>query len=121
MGADRPEPVSRARHARRTCLLAPPSRAGAPRGALGAMSGSFEFPFFFSYPPYFTLQPVKDTRERQAALWAALILAYCKHHKLFVLRLDEPLPLFANASIGRALPVEARAAFVGDLVAQVRN
>ncbi|KAJ4844655.1 hypothetical protein Tsubulata_049932 [Turnera subulata] len=27
--------------------------------------GDFKLPHFFNYPPYFTLQPVRDTREKQ--------------------------------------------------------
>jgi hypothetical protein len=71
----------------------------------------FQYPFFYSYPPYFTwaspgraassgpatpmggpgpdplaphrsIQPVQETREKQLSLWCSLILAYCKHHKV---------------------------------------
>ncbi len=31
-------------------------------------------------PPH-RLQPVKDTRDKQSALWGDLILSFCKHHK----------------------------------------
>lgn len=78
---------------------------------------AFEFPDFFSYPPYFTLQPVKETRDRQAGLWGSLILAYCKHQKHFVIHLDQDHPLFHNASINRKLDSEAKKAFLSELVA----
>ncbi len=48
------------------------------------------------------LQPVRDTREKQVELWKQLILKYCKHHKYFVVDLEEgDFPLFANANIDR--------------------
>ncbi|XP_057977392.1 vacuolar protein sorting-associated protein 25 isoform X3 [Malania oleifera] len=30
--------------------------------------GDFKLPQFFNYPPYFTLQPVRDTREKQCIM-----------------------------------------------------
>ena len=39
---------------------------------------SFEMPAFYSYPPYFTLQPVAATRAKQSASWRKLILEYCE-------------------------------------------
>lgn len=65
----------------------------------------FQFPAFHSYPPWFTygpafallqhsdrklngacscrLQPIKETRDRQSALWCELILQYCRALKVF--------------------------------------
>ncbi|KAK9819764.1 hypothetical protein WJX72_002089 [[Myrmecia] bisecta] len=83
-------------------------------------SEDFSFPFFYSYPPYFTLQPVQETREKQSGLWRDLILKYCKHYKVYKLSIDstDELPLFVNKAIDRRLSSEARAAFVSDLVKQ---
>ncbi|CAK9232334.1 unnamed protein product [Sphagnum jensenii] len=79
----------------------------------------FSFPYFYNYPPYFTLQPVRDTREKQVELWKQLILKYCKHHKYFVVDLEEgDFPLFANANIDRKLTYEAREVFLGALVSE---
>lgn len=83
-------------------------------------SDEFSFPFFYNYPPYFTLQPVRDTRERQVALWKDLILRYCKHRRVFVVNFDEDFPLFSNATIQRKLSNEAKELFVGALVAEGR-
>ncbi|KAB1200110.1 Vacuolar protein sorting-associated protein 25 [Morella rubra] len=47
--------------------------------------GNFKLPQFFNYPPYFTLQPVRDTRDKQVQLWKDLILDYCRTQKLFVI------------------------------------
>jgi ESCRT-II complex subunit VPS25 len=49
---------------------------------------SFEFPAFFEYPPYFTVQPTAATARKQAELWKSLIHRYCQHHRTFVLQLE---------------------------------
>jgi ESCRT-II complex subunit VPS25 len=78
---------------------------------------SFEFPAFFSYPPYFTLQPVKDTKDRQSKLWGELIHAYCRHAKVFIVDVEsDAFPLWSNPSISRKLPLDARRIFLDDLV-----
>ncbi|KAK9838829.1 hypothetical protein WJX74_004071 [Apatococcus lobatus] len=85
------------------------------------MAGAnFSFPVFHSYPPYFTLQPVKETREKQSALWKDLILKYCKQHKIFKLSTDtaSELELFHNRGIDRQLSPAALDAFLSELVAQ---
>mmetsp|Transcript_15673 Transcript_15673/g.39076 ORF Transcript_15673/g.39076 Transcript_15673/m.39076 type:complete len:183 (-) Transcript_15673:146-694(-) len=81
-------------------------------------SGEFAYPAFYNYPPYFTVQPVKDTRERQSSLWGQLILAYCKHYKVYVINVQEEFALFVNKAIDRRLSVDAIVAFLDDLVAQ---
>ncbi|CAM6119324.1 unnamed protein product [Calypogeia fissa] len=78
----------------------------------------FKLPYFYNYPPYFTLQPVRDTREKQIQLWKELIIKYCKTYKIFVVNLDEEFPLFVNSSIDRKLSHEARALFLGALVSE---
>lgn len=80
----------------------------------------FDFPFFWSYPPYFTLQPVEETRRKQVALWCELILRWCKHHKVYKLSTDvaEDTALFANQQINRSLNKEARITFLQVLVKQ---
>lgn len=61
----------------------------------------FRYPPFYSYPPSFTLQPVKATREKQLKLWCDLVLSYCKHYRIFKLTITDSAnsPLFVNASI----------------------
>ncbi|KAL3645755.1 Vacuolar protein-sorting-associated protein 25 [Castilleja foliolosa] len=82
--------------------------------------GEFKLPHFFNYPPYFTLQPVRDTREKQIQLWRELILDYCRTQKVFVVGLDEDFPLFSNPVIERSLSHEAREAFLSALVNEGR-
>ncbi|KAL3738664.1 hypothetical protein ACJRO7_020097 [Eucalyptus globulus] len=70
--------------------------------------GNFKLPPFFNYPPYFTLQPVRDTREKQVQLWKELILDFCKTQKIFVIG-------FAGS-----LTHEAREAFLAAIVSEGR-
>lgn len=80
---------------------------------------AFQLPYFYDYPPYFTLQPVEETRRKQSALWQKLILEYCQHYKVYkVFRTGgEDLPIFVNRKINRSLTQEAKTAFLEDLVA----
>lgn len=82
--------------------------------------GDFKLPNFFNYPPYFTLQPVRDTREKQIQLWKELILEFCRSQKIFVISLEEDFPLFSNPTIERSLSHEAKEAFLSALVAEGR-
>ncbi|XP_030948809.1 vacuolar protein sorting-associated protein 25 isoform X1 [Quercus lobata] len=100
--------------------------------------GDFKLPHFFNYPPYFTLQPVRDTREKQVQLWKDLILDYCRTQKIFVIGLEEDFALFSNPVIERrglltklpplcrppkiygSLSHEAREAFLSALVSEGR-
>ncbi|XP_058221505.1 vacuolar protein sorting-associated protein 25-like isoform X3 [Rhododendron vialii] len=81
--------------------------------------GEFKLPNFFNYLPYFTLQPVKDTREKQIQLWKGLILDYCKTQKVFIVE-PEGFPLFTNSGIERSLSHEAREVFLSTLVSEGR-
>lgn len=51
-----------------------------------------------SYFP-FSLQPVRETREKQVQLWKELILEYCKSQKIFIIGLEQEFPLFTNSAI----------------------
>lgn len=82
--------------------------------------GDFKLPHFFNYPPYFTLQPVRDTREKQVQLWKELILEYCRTQRVFVIGLEDDFPLFSNPAIDRSLSHEARGAFLSALVLEGR-
>ncbi|MBC8132418.1 MAG: hypothetical protein H7X95_05500, partial [Deltaproteobacteria bacterium] len=39
-----------------------------------------EWPSYYSLPPFFTLQPVPNTRQKQLQMWTELVLLYQKHH-----------------------------------------
>ncbi|KAK9115651.1 hypothetical protein Sjap_014598 [Stephania japonica] len=82
--------------------------------------GDFKLPHFFNYPPYFTLQPIRDTREKQVQLWKELIIDYCKTQKVFVIGPEEEFPLFSNPVIERSLSHDAREVFLSALVQEGR-
>lgn len=46
-----------------------------------------------------SLQPVRETREKQIQLWKELILDYCRSQKIFTIALEEDFPLFSNPVI----------------------
>lgn len=60
---------------------------------------SFVWPEFWNFPPYFTLQPVPETQQKQKELWRSLIIAYCRHCRVFYVGMEDDFPPFANASI----------------------
>uniref|UniRef100_A0A3Q1CFB0 Vacuolar protein-sorting-associated protein 25 n=1 Tax=Amphiprion ocellaris TaxID=80972 RepID=A0A3Q1CFB0_AMPOC len=70
---------------------------------------SFEWPWQYNFPPFFTLQPNVDTRQKQLAAWCSLALSYCRHHKLYTLDVMEAQesPVFNNKKIERKLSIEA--------------
>jgi len=73
------------------------------------MSGdTFEWPWQYNFPPFFTIQPNLDTRAKQIDGWRNLLLSYYKHHKLYRLDITEAQSdvLFSNSTINRKLPVE---------------
>lgn len=84
-------------------------REGGAEEAAGG-SGAFVFPREYHFPAFFTLQPNLTTRHAQLAKWAALVLAYGRHHRLFRLRADEAADwdLFCNRRLGRRLEAPAR-------------
>ncbi|MCJ1475940.1 hypothetical protein MMC13_004604 [Lambiella insularis] len=65
----------------------------------------FSFPPITSFPPFYTLQPTLSTRSAQLSKWAALILAYCAHYRIFCLTLTDALdtPLFHNKTLKKRL------------------
>ncbi|KAK3529205.1 hypothetical protein QTP70_021428 [Hemibagrus guttatus] len=70
---------------------------------------SFEWPWQYNFPPFFTLQPNVDTRQKQLAAWCSLALSYCRNRKLYTMDVLEAQesPMFNNKKIERKLSVEA--------------
>ncbi|XP_028559178.2 vacuolar protein-sorting-associated protein 25 [Podarcis muralis] len=106
-----PEPLCGARGARGEPLRDGP-RVGAGRrkrcSAPEAMM-SFEWPWQYSFPPFFTLQPNVDTRQKQLTAWCSLALSYCRLNKLYTMTVAEAQesPLFNNWKLQRKLPLES--------------
>ncbi|KZM24429.1 uncharacterized protein EKO05_0001538 [Ascochyta rabiei] len=68
-------------------------------------TATFPFPPHYSFPPFFTLQPVATTRSSQLQSWSTLIQSYCRFHRIFSLSLIDALstPLFHNTTLSRQL------------------
>ncbi|EFN59341.1 hypothetical protein CHLNCDRAFT_19023 [Chlorella variabilis] len=90
--------------------------AGLPAGS----GGDFVFPVFYNYPPMFTLQPVKESQQKQRLLWKDLILRYCKHNRIHMVPAEDAddFPLFHNRAINRRLSREFKVLLLDDLVRQ---
>ncbi|XP_037949580.1 vacuolar protein-sorting-associated protein 25 [Teleopsis dalmanni] len=64
----------------------------------------FNWPWEYSFPPFFTIQPNEETRHQQIKVWSNLFLKYFKHHNKFTVNVNETaLPLFNNEEIKRHL------------------
>lgn len=79
---------------------------------------SFDFtpPEFWSFPPFFTLQPVEATRSKQLALWKDLILKFHMERNLGSMTLAE-FPYFENKAIGRRMDSKGITAVIESLIA----
>jgi len=73
-------------------------------------------PSFYAFKPFYTLQPVQATRDKQLKLWRDLIVAWHQHHRQY--RMDDPLqwPLFSNKELDRHLGTEGIRAVVESLI-----
>jgi len=80
------------------------------------MGGDFEYPDFYNFPPFFTIQPVLATKEKQLELWRDLIVRYHTQYKLKTLKIYE-CSLWSNDKIQRSLNREEVQIVVDDLVA----
>jgi len=81
----------------------------------------FEFPPHFNYPPFFTLQIIQNTRQKQINSWLELILSYSRQQRLFEIDVNEAStksPLFHNDKINRKLTPEAIRELLEALVSQ---
>jgi len=64
-----------------------------------------DWPWEYSFPPFFTLQPHAATREKQIEVWKHLVITFCEANTVSTLDLAEAgdLPVFYNAQIDRRL------------------
>ncbi|XP_058116042.1 vacuolar protein-sorting-associated protein 25 [Anopheles ziemanni] len=70
--------------------------------------GAFEWPWQYSFPPFFTVQVHAKTKEQQLATWKELVLNYQKHMCQALLNIAEDTPLFDNKEISRKLSPDGR-------------
>ncbi|KAH3760784.1 vacuolar protein sorting 25 [Pelomyxa schiedti] len=97
-----------------------PVSSGGAGPKLASSSPPFEFPSYYTRQPFFTVQPVLNTRKKQSQLWGDLIVSYCRHNKIYELNLTEAAtsPLFCNTTINRKLSMDGIVTFIDDLVQQ---
>lgn len=72
----------------------------------------FPFPREYSFPAFFTRQTNLNTLHAQLVKWAALVLAYCRHHRIFKLPLTPdsgPSTTAAAATSDLSAPAPASA------------
>ena len=88
----------------------PPGAPSADRGptstpTTAGAAAPFVFPREYHFPPFFTRQTRLATHHAQQTKWAALVLAYARHHRVFRLALSSAADseLFHNARLGRRL------------------
>jgi len=77
---------------------------------------SWRAPSYYDFPPFFTLQPVAETRIKQLKLWRELVLGYHEHHRLYSMGPPSTFPLFKNDAIDRKLSTEGIDAVVTSLL-----
>ena len=67
-----------------------------------------EWPWQYNFPPFFTLQPNEDTKNKQIEAWCDLILSYCKQKRIYQIDLAEAqnTDLFNNKTIDRKCSIE---------------
>ncbi|XP_023725454.1 vacuolar protein-sorting-associated protein 25 [Cryptotermes secundus] len=78
---------------------------------------SMEWPWQYSFPPFFTIQLHNETRTKQIAAWRNLVLDYHRITKQHILDIREAqrTPLFNNTTIDRKLPLEGIVMILDDL------
>lgn len=83
---------------------------------MNAARQAFIPPAAWRFRPFFTLQPVAETREKQLRLWRELILSYHEHYRQYSMS-PSSFPLFRNEALDRQLPPEGIDAVVNSLLA----
>ncbi|KAH8277685.1 hypothetical protein KR018_003551 [Drosophila ironensis] len=76
----------------------------------------FQWPWEYSFPPFFTLQPHEETRRQQLKVWTELFLRYLKHTNRFAISVNDQIsPLLHNEALNRRLAPEFVLAILGEL------
>ena len=72
------------------------------------VSEPFRFPQAYRHPAMWTIQKVIATREEQYKRWSRIIQLYCRHYRMWKLKLNEALttPLFWNIESNKRLNLQ---------------
>lgn len=79
---------------------------------------TFNYPWEYNFPPFFTIQPNLETRKAQLEAWRSLILDFCQQNNIHQLHLRDWLnkPPFCNESIDRRLNLDSLKVIINSLV-----
>ncbi|KAK3316145.1 ESCRT-II complex subunit [Apodospora peruviana] len=69
----------------------------------------FSFPREYFFPPFFTRQTNLTTHHAQLVKWSALVLAYCRHHRIFKLFLSYSgavAPIYSSSTTPSKTPTD---------------
>ncbi len=82
---------------------------------MAGASQMFTPPEFWGFKPFFTIQPVSSTREKQLNCWKSLVLQYCA--KGHITRIEpQKFEYFRNDVIDRQLSAEGIQIVVDSLI-----
>uniref|UniRef100_A0A0N5BW49 Vacuolar protein-sorting-associated protein 25 n=1 Tax=Strongyloides papillosus TaxID=174720 RepID=A0A0N5BW49_STREA len=73
-----------------------------------ANSTTFNFPWHYDFPPFYTIQPNSTTKEKQLEAWGRLVIDFCHHLSLYTVDLNELScsELFCNQKLNRRLNLD---------------
>lgn len=88
------------------------------KSSKSAKKTTFEYPDYYDYPPFWTLQTNGQTRETQLKLWSNFICAFTKYYKRTEIDLISTLetPLFNNAKLGRKVSQQMAEEIIDSMV-----
>ncbi|KAM7216173.1 ESCRT-II complex subunit [Rhypophila decipiens] len=66
--------------------------------ATTTVSGQFQFPREYFFPPFFTRQTNLTTHHAQLVKWSSLVLSYCAHHRIYKLSISSSGIYSSNSS-----------------------
>mmetsp|Transcript_14671 Transcript_14671/g.30570 ORF Transcript_14671/g.30570 Transcript_14671/m.30570 type:complete len:182 (-) Transcript_14671:188-733(-) len=87
-------------------------------GAGGSAEGEEIHPYY-SFPPFFTIQPNEETKQKQLQAWCDLVTDYCRKRRVFEFD-PATFPPFENKAIERSLSESAREAVLSFVASQGR-
>jgi len=79
---------------------------------------TFNYPWEYNFPPFFTIQPNLETRKAQLEAWRSLVLDFCQQNNIHQLHIRDWLNKspFCNEAIDRRLNLESLKIVINSLV-----
>uniref|UniRef100_A0A6A7FZ85 Vacuolar protein-sorting-associated protein 25 n=2 Tax=Hirondellea gigas TaxID=1518452 RepID=A0A6A7FZ85_9CRUS len=79
--------------------------------------GEFAWPWYYNFPPFFTLQSNSEVRRSQLQSWCGLVLRWARHHNISTIDTAgaNSLPVFSNPEVSRSLPPESIGVVLNEL------